>query len=196
MPQNKEQILKIFHNIYRMFANKFSRQARLSIKEEQGSSFIYPSNNPDKENQPVADGLVLLCDITFNPELINISAVARKTDFSQSYVSELINKRRHNKRASIIVRNAIISLYNHAIQFIPEPVPPLQINDNIPNAVFSTMELKIGASLVNGINRKQIAAENNLTFSGFTVIVDAMRAQCGAQNRAELIAFLKDNNLV
>jgi len=66
----------------------------------------------------------------------------------------------------------------------------------ITKSVFSEYELKIGAFIVTGKTSKAVAEEMQITPYMVNNQIEAMRKKCGANNRAELVAYLIENELV
>jgi len=69
---------------------------------------------------PIQDKKIDFCDISVNPNLLNISRIAKTANLSQPYTIQLIKGQRNNKKAKWLVRCAIVSLYNNIITFRKE----------------------------------------------------------------------------
>jgi len=83
---------------------------------------------------------------------------------------------------------ALIPSNNSFIEPVKKPVST--------KSVFSEYELKIGALIVTGKTSKVVAEEMSITPYMVNNQIEAMRKKCGANNRAELVAYLIENELV
>lgn len=59
-----------------------------------------------------------LLDIEFDLNLINVSAVARASNYSQTYTRQIIIGEKQNTKARWKVRNVIVKLYGQLIRYI------------------------------------------------------------------------------
>ena len=172
--------------LYKPFsANKAGANQELLISEKlTGFPEVLNFSSPLTNGQPMADRLVRLNNIVFNPDLLNFNKIAGFSGLSQSYISQLLNNKKHNVNALVKLEKAIITLYEEVL---------FHVNDV---SLFSQRELEIAPFLMKGLTSKEIGEKLGTSRCTINNQIDTMRKKCGAKNKTELVVYLIKNQLV
>jgi len=97
------------------------------------------------------------------------------------------------------VGSRIIEKMDDRLILTPKPVvdPPTNSNEaSLFFSVFTERELQIGALLVTGATNKEVADKLGTATSTVNNQVENMRRKCAAKNKAGLVSYLLEHELV